>query len=144
MSPSVLLHGAVLLLSLGAAMPVRASSPAPSQHGAARHAGARQATAEPLACVLDAIPANLRARHAELLARIDLPSRHPVERAEGWAFALGHDTALLSAVAEWIPLESKCCPFIGFEITWDAKAGGTLLLRGSPEARHLIGAMLAP
>jgi len=34
------------------------------------------------------------------------------ETADGYAFALGSRAGLLAALAEWIPLEHKCCPFL--------------------------------
>ena len=95
----------------------------------------------PLACDLGALDAAQRSRHATLLARIDLASRDPKPSPNGWAFRLGHDATLLGVVAEWIPLEARCCPFLAFDVKWDARDGGVLTLSGGPGVKRLLDAM---
>jgi hypothetical protein len=36
------------------------------------------------------------------------------ELADGFAFALPHDAAVMAAAGEWIVLERQCCPFLAF------------------------------
>lgn len=92
---------------------------------------------EPLVCRLDALTPAQRERQQLLAARL---KRAVVERAElpdGYSLTL--DLARLSAdsrglpfcvveVAEWVDLESRCCPFLDFGIDVKGK-GGTVRLR---------------
>jgi len=71
----------------------------------------------PLACNLGVFSPKERARYDELRAAL-LAAAH-VERANGgYAVRLPGDDETLRAVAEWVLLERRCCPFISFSISF--------------------------
>jgi len=106
-----------------------------------------------MACRIDALDAKQQARHRLLSERL---KQAVVERAalpQGYALTL--DLSRLPAdaagfpfcvveVAEWVDLESKCCPFLDFGI--DVRgAGGLMQLRltGPPGVRQFLEDELA-
>jgi hypothetical protein len=97
---------------------------------------------EKLACELHALDARERARHAELTKVLLREVAETVELAEGYAFR--PDRASYALAAEWIALESRCCPFFSFELAL-ARNRGPLWLRlsGSPGVKAFIKSELA-
>jgi hypothetical protein len=70
----------------------------------------------PVACNLGVFNPNERARYDQLRATL-LAAAH-VERANGgYAVRLPGDDTTFRAVAEWVLLERRCCPFISFSIS---------------------------
>jgi len=133
--------GSLLMTSLTLAVIGGAGTPAPRHHGGP--AAAKSSVDPPVACNLEALDAAERSRHAELLARLDLPSRERRPCADGWAFELGRGSETLALVAEWVPLEARCCPFLTFDVRWDARDGTRLTLSGGPEVKRFLDATLA-
>lgn len=92
---------------------VTASAPAPAPAG------------EPLVCRLDALSPAERERHQRLTEALRGAVTETSELPAGYALTL--DLSRLPAdakglpfcvveVAEWVDLESRCCPFLDFEI----------------------------
>jgi hypothetical protein len=69
-----------------------------------------------LACDLFALSPPQRRRHAMLVAQL----AHAVERVQelpnGYEYSYPSNTAVWSALAEWVDLERRCCPFLSFTI----------------------------
>jgi len=91
----------------------------------------------PLACRIDALDAKQRARHQLLSERLKEAVVERVALPQGYALTLDlarlpRDAAGLPfcvvEVAEWVDLESKCCPFLDFGIEVRGE-GGVVKLR---------------
>jgi hypothetical protein len=91
----------------------------------------------PLACDVNALSASQRERHRALGGRLHSAVVDRVELANGYTLVL--DLGRLPAdsagapfcvveVAEWVDLESRCCPFLDFGIDVSEK-GRTVRLR---------------
>ena len=84
-------------------------------------AGCSHAKADPpLACNLAALSAPERERHAALLAELGTMTREMRETKDGYALRLHADAPGFQRVAEWITLERRCCPFLRFDLRWNA------------------------
>jgi hypothetical protein len=96
-----------------------------------------------LVCVPSAIPAAQRARHF-VLAR-ELLNKQAAERADlpdGYAFRFAVDK--LVELARFIDNESKCCPFVTFDLQIAPGSGPTWLKITGPEGtREVLEAELS-
>jgi len=81
----------------------------------------------PLACDMTAIP--LAEREAHLKTSRDLFSHiHEIrELPDGYEFRLDVDPKVLLKAAEFISLESRCCPFMAFALEVKAEDGPVCL-----------------
>ncbi len=99
--------------------------------------------ASPLVCVTDAIPAEARTAHSDLIAHLFGEAVQEVEELpEGFAFRF--EARDLEAVARFVANERKCCPFLTFELTV-TPAEGPLWLRmsGPSGTRDFLAAELS-
>ena len=62
-------------------------------------------------------------RHAGLLDQIHDCLVEVRELADGFALRFADDGTLLARLAEWVRLESICCPFVRFEVRVEKRAG---------------------
>jgi hypothetical protein len=98
-----------------------------------------------IACDMTSFTAAERAAHAELSKRLlgVVVARKRVDG--GYSFALGGDISL-AEVGTWVERESKCCPFLNFEIKFTRGATGQraleLALTGPPGTPELLEAEL--
>jgi hypothetical protein len=92
---------------------------------------------EPLACNLNALSPAQRERHHALGEKIRAAAVDRVELSNGYSLVLDFRRLPLDRagapfcvveVAEWVEMESKCCPFLDFGITVAGK-GGPVSLR---------------
>jgi hypothetical protein len=92
---------------------------------------------DPLVCRLDALTATQRERQQLLAGRLKRAVVGRAELPDGYALTLdlsrlpadGHGLPFcVVEVAEWVDLESRCCPFLDFGIDVHGK-GGTVGLR---------------
>ena len=92
----------------------------------------------PIACNLAVFTKAERARHIELIAMLKDRVEEMRESTDGYSFRF--DAELVRPLAEWTALETKCCPFLDFEIELEPQPGGTawLRLRGNPEVKEFI------
>ncbi len=94
----------------------------------------------PIACTLD------KNQFAERKALLDQLVRRAEERKDipqGLAFRFRSEHGLLSQLANFVELESACCPFLSFQI--DVRAGGDIWLNLSgPKAAQSIIRDLIP
>lgn len=97
--------------------------------------------AVPLACVPDAIPADVRAAHFALAAELFGAVRERREVEEGYAFRWGAER--LEQVMRFVVNERLCCPFLELTIT-AGPADGPVWLRlcGPPGTRAFLDAEL--
>ena len=75
-----------------------------------------------LVCNVNGLTPPERARSAALLQALRAATVERAELSDGYAFRLSED-ASLPAVAEWIALERKCCPFFRFQLDVDGESG---------------------
>jgi hypothetical protein len=103
--------------------------------------------APPLACRLDALDAAQRDRHRLLSEKLVGAVVATRELADGWEVSL--DLARIRdpkglpycvvELAEWVDLESRCCPFIDFGIDASGRGGPVRLrLTGREGVKELI------
>ena len=76
---------------------------------------------EHFACNLNALTREERATHQRLGEALRNAVREQKELRNGYAFRLRHDA--LTNVAQWVALESRCCPFFTFAIEIDRDQG---------------------
>ena len=101
------------------------------------------AAAAVFACNLGALTAQERAQHARHTRLLVAAVAERQELPEGLRFRLGGID--LPAVAEWVRLERRCCPFFRFAIEVEADLGPTwLTLSGAPGVKEFVQAELAP
>ena len=72
----------------------------------------------PIACHLNALTPQERAREGELLREHLESIRETREREDGYSFRYPSDPALFARMAELVSLEHRCCPFLSFQLTW--------------------------
>ena len=92
---------------------------------------------EPLVCNVNALTATQRERHQKLGRMLRAALVDKVEQESGYVFVLDLGRLPLDSagapvcvveVAEWVDLESRCCPFLTFGIEVEPK-GKTVRLR---------------
>jgi hypothetical protein len=98
------------------------------------------ASAPALACIPSAIPATERQAHFELAQ--DLFTRRALERVplpEGYAFRF--DSSEFADVARFVTNESRCCPFLTFEVQLSSQSVW-LRMTGPEGTREVLDAEL--
>jgi len=85
-------------------------------------------TREPLACNLNAIPADRLERYRALSRRIWPAIQETVELPDGYALRLPDESNLCLEVAEFMSLERLCCPFFRLALELEPH-GGPMWLR---------------
>jgi hypothetical protein len=88
----------------------------------ARAEASQQGAADepPIACKLGALSPAEREHHAALLQQLGAMTEKTSETADGYVLHLRRDAAGFLKVAEWITLERRCCPFLNFDLQWNA------------------------
>lgn len=90
-------------------------------------------------CNIKALKSAERARHKELSDKLMTARDESVETAKGYEFQYSPAKMSLGEVAEWVAMESKCCPFFDFHI--DLEERGKLIclrLTGSEGVKAFI------
>jgi hypothetical protein len=72
----------------------------------------------PIACRLNSLTPQERAREGELLREHVTSIRETRERDDGYSFRYPSDPALFPRMAELVTLEHRCCPFLNFRLDW--------------------------
>lgn len=113
-----------LILALAAAAPVAAPPSAPP----------------PIACRPNALEKAQRQRQQALLGvvRRSVVAKH--ELPDGLALSFPGDAAVVIQLAEWISLERRCCPFLGFAMEWKQDDTVSVRLTGQPGVKEAIAA----
>ena len=99
---------------------------------------ARAGDSSRIVCNLGAFTKAERARHLQLIAMLKDKVAQMREVERGYAFRYSAD--LLQPLAEWTTLETKCCPFLDFELELEPQPGGAAWLRllGDDEVKEFI------
>ena len=113
-----------LILALSAAAPVAAPQPAPP----------------PIACRPNALDKAQRQRQQALLDVVRRSAVGKQELPDGLALTFPGDPAVFLQVAEWISLERRCCPFLGFAMEWKQDDTVSVRLTGQPGVKEAIAA----
>ncbi len=87
----------------------------------------------PSVCRLEVFPPEGRPRHAGLIEQIRSSLAEVRELPDGFALRFADDGTLFARLAEWVRLESVCCPFLEFELRVESR-GGPVWLRLTGEA----------
>lgn len=96
-----------------------------------------------LACGLDALMPEERARHASLRRALESAIVGIEELPEGFALSLPADPELLVRAVEWITLERVCCPFLRFELAVESVSERAILrVSGPGEVKEFLRAEL--
>lgn len=72
----------------------------------------------PIACGLDAMSPEERAREGVLIREHRTSFVERVEHDDGYAYRYPADPALFTRMAELASLEHRCCPFLTFSLSW--------------------------
>ena len=98
----------------------------------------------PIACRMDALTPAERTRRGEVLAILFERTVEAVDTADGLAFRLAPDPDTLALAGEFVAYESRCCPFIRFELSVEAEGGEVRLALGGREGvREFLRATFA-
>ncbi len=99
---------------------------------------ARAGRPERIFCNLGVFTKVERARHLELIALLKDKVGEVREVNGGYAFR--YPPELLAPLAEWTALESKCCPFIDFQLDLEPQPGGSAWIRllGDDDVKEFI------
>jgi hypothetical protein len=96
-------------------------------------------TQSPLACNLRAFNAEEHERYADLTKQLRSAVAEENELDDGYALRIAVERLSPVAIAEWIALEQRCCPFFGFELRFEADGGPVWLhLTGRPGIKDFI------
>jgi len=72
-------------------------------------------------CNTKALTPEERARHKQLSEKLAAARKEIVETEKGYEFQYSPADISLAELAEWVGAESKCCPFLIFTSTWNAR-----------------------
>jgi hypothetical protein len=92
----------------------------------------------PLACNLNAIPAEELPRYRDLLTRLRASIAQRTELPFGYSYSLNTGSISLPELADWVTLERLCCPFLNFLIEIDADGGVHLTVRGPKGVKAVL------
>jgi hypothetical protein len=101
-------------------------------------------TQSPLACNLRAFNTEeheryAHERYADLTKQLRSAVAEERELDDGYALRIAAESLPPIAIAEWIALEQKCCPFFAFELRFEADGGPVWLqLSGRPGVKDFI------
>ena len=87
----------------------------------------------PIACRMDALTPVERTRRSEVLEVLNQRTVEVVETTDGMAFHLRGDPDTPALAGEFVAYESRCCPFIRFELSMEAEGGPVWLSLGGRE-----------
>jgi hypothetical protein len=76
-------------------------------------------------CNIKALTPDERSRHKQLGEKLTTARKETVETDKGYEFQYSPADISLAELAEWVGVESKCCPFFDFHI--DVERQGKLL-----------------
>lgn len=98
-------------------------------------------TAIPIACNLNALDADERARRALLAERLRARTHAVRDTATGYALQLPEEPAAAYDALELALLERRCCPFLQMDLTFDAGHGPVwFTLGGGPGVKAFLAA----
>ncbi len=107
------------------------------------HRAENRTTSLPVACDFNAMDAGQRERYGALRRLLGEGFDEVRELPDGYAFRHSSEPLVVLAVAEYVTLERRCCPFLDFKIEV-GRGGGPLWLSmtGEGEAKDVLKAAL--
>jgi len=100
-----------------------------------------QQSSSAIACDLDALTLQERKSRAELATRIGSLAVERVELEDGYGLRLTPEPAVARDALEWVLLESRCCPFLRWELHLEAARGPLWVrMRGAPGVKAFLEA----
>jgi hypothetical protein len=91
------------------------------------------------ACNMKALTHTERVQHAANTHRLTAAVVETQEGERSFRFRIAEERMDLTALAEWVRLERKCCPFFTFAIEVEGETGATwLTLSGPPGVKEFI------
>ena len=96
-------------------------------------------TESPIACVLAALDPDQRQRHQRLIGELRTVVTSVTELSDGFALRLRDDDTTWMNTAEFITLERRCCPFLGFTLDSEREQGSYCLrITGRPGVKEFL------
>lgn len=93
----------------------------------------------PFVCRLDAFPSDERVHHAGLIEQLSPLLEGARELPDGYALRFMEDGSVFARLAEWMRLESACCPFLKLELNVAGKSGPVeLRLTGAEGVKEFL------
>ncbi len=95
-------------------------------------------------CNIKALTPDERAHHKQLGDKLMAARKEIVETAKGYEFQFSPENVTLAELADWVTVESKCCPFFDFHM--DLENEGKLIslrLTGEEGIKQFIRAEFA-
>ncbi len=93
----------------------------------------------PIACVLEALDSDQRQRHQRLVGELRKAGIGAKELSDGFALQLRDDDATWMNTAEFITLERRCCPFLGFSLDSESEQGSySIRITGRPGVKEFL------
>jgi hypothetical protein len=86
-----------------------------------------------IACLPYALTKEERTRSHELREALGAALVRSDETAGGYTYHYRDDPNVFQQLAEWIPMERRCCPFLTFEVRWNAGESQPSLSLSGPE-----------
>jgi len=94
-----------------------------------------------LACNLEALSGDERARRAALASLVSARFREVQEVSDGYAGCLDPDPASVREALDWLLLERRCCPFLRLELSFEPSNGPVWFrFRGGPGIKEFLAA----
>src|SRR5215470_14921369 len=90
------------------------------------------------ACDLNALTPNERNRRKELARSVGSAVSQRIELDNGFALQLDSARTNLVAIAEWIALERRCCPFLDFRLEAKSDGGISVALTGKAGVKDFL------
>jgi hypothetical protein len=87
----------------------------------------------PIACRMDALTPAERARRSEVLAALTRRLVRVADTNDGLDFVLPGDADVPALAGEFMSYESRCCPFLRFELTVEPAGGAVRLAMSGGE-----------
>jgi hypothetical protein len=92
-------------------------------------------------CNIKALTPEERVRHKQLSEKLMAARKEIVETEKGYEFQFSPEDVSLAELAEWVGMESKCCPFFDFHIDLEREGKlACLLLTGEEGIKAFIRA----
>ena len=93
----------------------------------------------PFVCRLDAFAPDERIHHAGLIEQLRPLLEGVRELPDGYALRFMEDGSVFARLAEWMRLESSCCPFLKLELKVVGKSGPVeLRLTGAEGVKEFL------
>jgi hypothetical protein len=97
----------------------------------------------PIACDLNALNPEERDRRQMLLGTVARAISGRRELGNGFELRLDEAELNLAALAEWIALERRCCPFLHFRLEIEPAGKTALALTGGPGVKEFLRAEMS-